>query len=87
MKPLPELGQSGAGSTRIHRMLEELQASAVREHAEVLRGTFGLIGLLLGALATYGLLGLYASEWPLPSRFLWAFSAESATSYGRCCSC
>jgi hypothetical protein len=49
--------------------IEELDASAIREDEESLRGTFALIGLLLGAVVTYGLVGLYVPDWPKAIRF------------------
>jgi hypothetical protein len=50
--------------------LDELEASAVREDEQALRGTFRVIGLLLGAAGTYGLLKLYGADWPKIIRFI-----------------
>lgn len=41
-----------------------------REDEEALRGTFALVGLLLGGVATYGLIELYAPDWPKLIRFV-----------------
>lgn len=49
--------------------IEELEASAIREDEESLRRTFALLGLVIGAVFTYGLVDFYAPEWPKALRF------------------
>jgi hypothetical protein len=61
--------------------LEELEASAVRENEEILRGTFALIGFLLGAVATYGLLKLYAADWSKVVRFIALFAGACSSAF------
>lgn len=46
---------------------EELEASAAREGEESLRGRWALIGLLLGAVATYGLVNSMPQTGPRSS--------------------
>ena len=58
------------GIVEYSESLGELEASAVHEDEQALRGTFRLIGLLLGAAATYGLVKLYGADWPKLVRFI-----------------
>jgi hypothetical protein len=58
------------GIVEYSESLDELEASAVREDEQALRGTFRLIGLLLGAAGTYGLVKLYGADWPKLVRFI-----------------
>lgn len=58
------------GIVEYSESLDELEASAVREDEQALRGTFRLIGVLLGAAGTYGLVKLYGADWPKLVRFI-----------------
>lgn len=58
------------GIVEYSESLDELEASAVREGEQALRGTYRLIGLLLGAAGTYVLLKLYGADWPKITRFI-----------------
>lgn len=65
--------------------LADLEASTVREGEAAVRGSFALIGLLLGAVVTYGLLKHYAQDWPKVIRFiaLLAGACSSALVFAR----
>lgn len=65
------------GIVEYSESVDELEASAVREDEQALRRTFRLIGLLLGAAGTYGLVKHYGTDWPKLVRFI-------AVSVGAC---
>ena len=61
------------GIVEYSESLGELEASAVHEDEQALRGAFRLVGLLLGAAVTYGLVKLYGADWPKLVRFIAVF--------------
>ena len=71
----------GDGIVEYSESLEDLANSAVREREEGLRATFGLVGFLLGAILTYGLLKEYTSAWPKAVRFIALLVGASSSAF------
>ncbi len=61
--------------------VEDLEASAVREDREALRGSFALVGLLLGGVVTYGLVNHHAPDWPKIIRFISVLAGGCLSAY------
>ena len=69
------------GIVEYSESLEEIEASAAREDEESLRGRWALIGLLPGAVATYGLVKLHAPDWPKIIRFIVVFVGACSSAF------
>lgn len=69
------------GIVEYSESLDELEASAVREDEQTLRGAFRMIGLVLGAAGTYGLVKLYGADWPKLVRFTAVLIGASSVAF------